>query len=352
MLFAAAALLALAFRIDAPWWDRHVVVPACYLPPPRWLLAGFRVGLAAIAVALAVAARFLRPDWRTAVAIVAALCATELGLRVLESPERKTHHPRLEFLLGTTDPHTGWSFVPSQTLRFGAPGGGPVIDYAVDKEGDRAPVAEFAEDPRAPTMIVAGESIAVGHGLQWRDTFAARAGERLGLQVVNVAEGGYGSDQALLRARNALQRLQRPVLLVSTVLPVQLHRNLDVSRPHMILRDGALVEAPAFAPRILLRELIADRLQILPEWRLREAMRLTRAILDSTAREARERGARPLFVAPIYTPEPELLRELLQGLPHAVVQLDPARIMPWDGHPDAEGARQIADAIVQYVNSP
>lgn len=357
LLFAAALLLYVAFRIDQAWWVRHVVVPACYLPPPGWMLPAFRAALACAALALAGASALVRRPtaagvMRMGAAVVAALAVVELALRVLERPERNTHHPRLEFLLGAADARTGWSFAPRKHLQFGAPGGGPVIDYAVDAHGDRAPSVERVEDPGAPTLIVTGESIAVGHGLQWPATFAAQAGARLGLQVVNVAEGGYGSDQALLRARDALLRLRRPALLVSTVLPVQLHRNLDDSRPHLELRDGALAAAPAFAPRILLRELLADRVQLMPEWRLRKSLALTRAILDATAQEARAHGARPLFVAPVYGAEPELLAELLRGLPAVVVQLDPQRIMPWDGHPDAQGARQIADAIVQYVSSP
>ena len=274
LLAPAALLLAAAGRIDVAWWTRHVVVPACYLPPAAWLLPAFRASLAASGLALAAAALLVRRPTaggfaRVAVAVVAALCVCELLLRVLEKPERNTHHPRLEWLIGAADARTGWSFVPGKQLRFGAPGGGPVVDYAVDAHGDRAPSAVAVEDPHAPAMIVTGESIAVGHGLQWSDTFAARLGAQLGLQVVNVAEGGYGGDQALLRAQDALRRLEHPVLLVSTVLPVQLHRNLDDSRPHLELRDGALVLAPPFAPRLLLRELIADRVQVLPEWRLK-----------------------------------------------------------------------------------
>src|SRR5207253_1007571 len=113
-----------------------------------------------------------------------------------------------------------------------------------------------------------------------------------------------------------------------------------------------LMLVPAFAPRIRLRELIADDLQILPEWRLQKSLPLTRAILAATAQAARDRGARPLFVGVVFGPAPHLLRDMLEGLPHRIVALDPARIMRWDGHPDPQGARQIADAIVQYVNSP
>lgn len=354
---SAAGLLASAVHLDGAWWLRHVVVPACYLPPPPWIHAAVRMGLVLAGLLLALAAVCVGKVTpaaiaRSALAFALALCASEVALRVLERPERRARHPRLEWLLGVDDPRTGWAFVPGSALRFVAPGGGPVIDYAVDAHGDRAPSTGWTEEPFAPTLLVAGESIAVGHGLQWKETFAAQAGARLGLQVVNVAEGGYGSDQALLRAGDALQRLRHPVALVTTVLPVQLHRNLSDARPHLVLRDGSLLLAPAFRPRALLRELISDELQILPEPRLERSLALTRAILEETARLAREHGARPFFLAPVYGPEPELLRELLDGLPHAVVSLDPARIMPWDGHPDAEGARQLADAIVAALQQP
>ena len=351
LLAPASALLVAAAFADRAWWVRHVVVPACYLPPAEWKLAAFRIALASIGLVLAAcafAARSPTPGGvaRVAHSIALGLCAAELGLRLLERPESRTPHPRLEWLLGAPDARTGWSFVPGRTLRFGAPGGGPIVTYDVDAHGDRAPAPDFAEDPAAPTVLVAGESIALGHGLEWKDTFAAQVGERLHAQVVNVAEGGYGSDQAWLRASDALSRLQRPIALVTTVLPVQLHRNLDDARPHLVLRDGALVLAPAFRPRLRLRELIVDELQIMPSWRIANSEALTRAILSRMAEAARAHGARPLFVAPVFGRAPALLRELLAGLPSVTVELDPARIMPWDGHPDARGARQIADAVV------
>ena len=58
----------------------------------------------------------------------------------------------------------------------------------------RAPSQDWIEDPQALTVLITGESTAVGHGLQWEETFAAKLGRTLRLQVVNVAEGGYGGD--------------------------------------------------------------------------------------------------------------------------------------------------------------
>jgi hypothetical protein len=354
---AALGLFAAAAFIDGAFWLRHVVEPACYLPPPPWMHAAARAGLLLAGLLLVAAAVLIKKPTaagavRSALAFLLALVASELALRVLERPERRARHPRIEWMLGAKDPRTGWAFVPGGSLQFGAPGGGPVVEYAVDAHGDRAPSTTWKEDDEAPTLLVTGESIAVGHGLVWQDTFAAQAAARMGLQVVNVAEGGYGSDQALFRARDALQRLRHPVALVSTVLPVQLHRNLNDARPHLELSDGMLVLEPPVRPRILLRELIVDELQFLPEFRLRRSLALTRAILEETARIAREHGARPLFVAPLFGPETALVGEMLEGLPHVIVSIDPARIMPWDGHPDAQGARQIADAVVSELEAP
>src|SRR4051812_26456003 len=119
----AAALLACAALVDAAWWTRHVVVPACYLPPPHWMLPATRIGLAVCGLALAVASlRVRRPSAgdvaRVAFAVLLALPASELALRALDGPESKTPHPRLEWLLGDGDARTGWKFRPNQVLRF------------------------------------------------------------------------------------------------------------------------------------------------------------------------------------------------------------------------------------------
>ena len=44
-------------------------------------------------------------------------------------------------------------------------------------------------------------------------------------------------------------------------------------------------------------------------------------------------------------PEAFVVHALLDDLPHVVVDIDPAHLIPWDGHPDRAGAGQIADAI-------
>jgi len=353
LALCSAALVAFAILADRAWFVRHVAVPAYYLPPSQWTHPGLRlfaVGLAVVvAVAAVVAWRRATPGGvaRVGLALAFSVGAAEVILRFAEKPELETPDPRLEWRLGVADARTGWAFVPRRSLEVTTRGSGRVTRYDVDAHGDRAPSVDFAEDAGAPTLVVAGESISVGQGLAWQDTFGARLGRRLGLQVVNVAEGGYGTDQAYLRARDALQRLARPAALVMTVLPVQLHRNLQDDRPRLVLRNGTLELVPASRSTLRLREIFVNRLPYLSEARLAESLALTRAILEAAARDARERGARPLFVAIGYDakhPEAFAMEPLLAGLPHVTVTLAPERILPWDGHPDSAGAQQIADA--------
>jgi hypothetical protein len=358
LCLCSAALVALTVVTDRAWFVRHVVVPAYYLPPSGWTLPALRLFAAAcagvIAACAVLALRRATPGGisRIGLALALSVCAAEVLLRIVERPELQTPNPRLEWRLGVADARTGWAFVPRRSVEVTTPGSGRVVRYDVDAHGDRAPSVDFVEDPRAPTLVVAGESIAAGHGLAWRDTFAARLGAMLKLQVVNVAEGGYGTDQAFLRGRDALRRLERPVALVMTVLPVQLHRNLQDDRPHLVLRDGTLELAPASGSSLRLREIFVNRLPYLSDARLARSLTLTRAILEATAREARERGARPLFVVPGYDsshPEAFAMMPLLEGLPHVAVTLQPERILPWEGHPDPIGAQQIADAAASAL---
>jgi hypothetical protein len=229
----------------------------------------------------------------------------------------------------------------------------------VDAWGDRAQAPQGAPDPDLPSLVVTGESIAAGHGVAYEETFSALMGKDLGLQVVNVACGGYGSDQALLRLGDALERLQRPSAAVITFVPVMLSRNVQDYRARLALREGALVLVPpadGFFAHLRLRDLLVNEVRYLSDRALRESIQLTAAILRESASAARRRGAEPLFaVVSIGNrrslaehPEGGLLRELFvdQGLPYVLVDVDPAELLPWDGHPDAAAHRRIARELV------
>jgi hypothetical protein len=359
------ALLVLARALDAPWFERHMLLPWYYPWAPAFLPGWFRLATAVAGAALLAACWPLgklaaRATFagcaRVAVAVVLALGASELILRRADRGTTAWRAPKLEFRIGRPDARFGWVMLPSRATVLG-PRERPVL-YAVDGWGDRAASERTLPDPAAPSLVVSGESIAVGHGVAYEDTFPALMGKDLGLQVVNVACGGYGSDQALLRLDDALVRLQRPVAAVTTFVPVMLSRNLQDYRPRLALRQGALTLVPpaeGLFGRLRVRDLLVNEMPYSGEQALRKSMRLTAEILRETARSTRAHGAEPLFAifsigpqrAPDAHPEWWVVRELfvVQGLPYALIDLDPSELLPGDGHPDPAAHRRIATAL-------
>jgi hypothetical protein len=359
------ALLAAAMAMDAAWFERHVALP-CYYPwAPPWLLRNVRFaaalgGAALLAAAwpLARAAARAAPGAaaRVALAVVLALAASEWILRRGGSGAAPWRADKVEFQIGRQDPTFGWVLLPSRATMLGPPQ--LRVRYAIDAWGKRAASERDVPDPERPSLIVSGESIAVGHGVEYEQSFPALMGKDLGLQVVNVACGGYGSDQALLRFDDALARLRRPAAAVVMFLPIMLSRNVHDYRARLALDRGALRLLPpveGFFAQLRLRDLLMNELPYLRERTLRESMRLTAAILRETARVGRARGVDPVFAIvsvgpprPLDAhPEAWVVRELFvdQGLAHAVVDLEAAELLPSDGHPNPAGHRRIAYAL-------
>src|SRR5262245_54714272 len=123
---AGALLVAGAALADRRFFDRHVLLPYYFLRPAslptvvRAVAAGLGVALAAgVGPALAgfVARHRLRPTAggaaRAAVALLAALLASEAILRVAKPPETRAWYPRWEFKVGAPHPRYGWAARPT-----------------------------------------------------------------------------------------------------------------------------------------------------------------------------------------------------------------------------------------------
>jgi hypothetical protein len=86
-------------------------------------------------------------------------------------------------------------------------------------------------------------------------------------------------------------------------------------------------------------------------------MRLTREVLRATATMARAHGATPFILVPQFghddARDQALRRSIFDGtgLSYAFVEIDPAWRIPWDRHPDARGARRIADAVATALRA-
>lgn len=369
-----SALIGAAIFANRRWFDRHVFLPFFFLRPV-WITIPLRIGLATAGVAVwgtfhsdrrpsADEKRRSRPPsfrgaaaLRGALALAMAGAAAEGILRWTKPIPDGPGYRQYELRVGRRDPLFGWTARPSQTTTLvfqGRP-----YSYAVNAWGFRAPRQTDEPDPSQPTLIVAGESIASGYGLDFDDTFAARCGRRLGLQVMDVAEGGYGVDQAYLRLDAALARTARPAIALMIVVPVYLGRALRDDRPRLILDDGGapqwVPEASGFVARLRLRDLVHNRIPYLGDEKLRRALALVRQLLVASARDARAHGALPLFVVPSHGPDRPLaahdeawiVQALLAdaALPFVLVDLDASMTFPGDGHPNARGSEKIAAAV-------
>ena len=361
---SGAALLLLAHAVDGRWFERHVLLPWYYPWAPSWT-GDARIGAAVCGALLVVGAwplgravvRSTFAGWlRVALAVVLGLGTSELVLRLKEHGTAYWRSLKLEFQFGRADPRYGWVLLPSRTTVLGPPE--RRTSYAIDAWGDRSASDAGAPDPELPSLVVSGESIAVGHGVAYEQTFAARMGKDLGLQVVNVACGGYGSDQAYARLEDAVGRLQRPTAVITTFVPVMLSRNVQDYRTRLVLRDGALQLVPAaagFLAGLRLRDLFVNELPYMSEARLRDSMQLTAAVLRETEGTARAHGAEHLFALFSIGPQRELddhaeapiVRSLFvdQGLPFALIDVERSELIMHDGHPGPEAHHRIARVL-------
>lgn len=381
-VIAACALILLAERADLAWFERHFM--HSYLVPRehyayKVMLA--RVFCAGLGLLLLVRGRTLLCGRITAwllrrtggarrgaagrIALVL-LAATLLFEGVLRHTERRLErmretNPPLELRLGAAHPRYGWLPTPSRSTV--APLEGRDIEYSFNAQSVRTERPDDLIDPRRPTVLFTGESIGVGHGLRYPETYAAQVGAMLGVQVVNLSVGGYACDQAYLRLADALPRYERPVAVVTLFLPALLDRTLRDYRPHLALADSGelrlLPPAEGVWASLRLRKFLRNVIPYHSDRQNQAMLDLVGTIFAETARQAREKGAAPLFLIPSLGPErplrahPEawIIRELFEArkLPYVLVDLDPQWTFPHDHHPDPRAARKMAEAIVQAL---
>jgi hypothetical protein len=243
------------------------------------------------------------------------------------------------------DPRMGWTFVPARTGRKAI--GGRVVEYSFDRAGYRVRRVDEPVDRSQPAILFVGESVMFGEGLTWEESVPAQVGAMTGIQSANLAVHGFSSDQAYLRLQTELPGFHRPVAVVSLFMTALFGRNLDDDRPHL---GPGLVWLPAEQHGRL-----ASLATLLVPYRTDETVErgiaMTRDVLGATVRLARARGATPLIAVPHFGVEEEAERTLRRrildetGLPYVWIQIDEAWRLPWDRHPNARAAREIAAAI-------
>jgi hypothetical protein len=360
-------LLVTTFRIDRGWIDRHVTLPN----GPPGTNEAWKAGIRGLLILAALVVLRLRPALVTLVSTsslagltrstvpvllaIAASVVTVEGLLRWRPPE--VLRGRTVYPYGAPHPRYGWTGQPSSTTTAKVSGRDIVV--AFNREGLRVRNQDDEPDPARPTILFTGESIALGYGLDYAETYPALIAERRGVQCVNLAGAAYGNDQAYLRLSDAMPRFERLLATVTVFIPLQLGRNLHDDRPRLVLRPtGELALVPAstdFLSRLRIRRLW-NGLPYLGDRAIDRTLTLTSAILREASNRTRARGAVPLFVVPVHGvkrplgehPEAWILRALFvrQELPFLLVDLPPDQLLEGDYHPGARGAETIATAIL------
>ena len=354
---AAIGLILFAAMADRAWLDRHLL-PHMFLQRSEQLLwwiversIAFAVGLALLIpvrrrVGLAFRAGrggdLVLNLLLSMLAIAMALLASEIVLRTANWA-RVERWALSEEPLRQADPMLGWANIPARVGidHFGMRD----IRYAIDANGRRIADPGHPLDPGRPSILFTGESIMFGFRLNWAETAAARIEKSTGLQSVDIAVNGYGTDQELMRLRQELPGFPRPVAVVALFAPTLLERSLDSHRPYL---DAAL-RWHAARPAWRLERVFKNVLLYHSTARIDDGIARAHASLAAIVATARARGAVPVILVPEFAPEPAAERRLreriLAGLPYVRVELDRRWSIAGDGHPDARANRAMADAL-------
>jgi hypothetical protein len=361
-----AAILVTAYRIDRQWISRHVTL---LNGPPFSDEAWSTGGRGLLVVLAAVVVLGLRPAlislvskgslvglarWTVPVLLaIAAAAVTVEGILDWVQPKALRGYPQYS----APHPRYGWTGPPSSSTPVRVSGRDTLL--AFNREGMRVRNQGDEPDPALPTILFTGESIALGFGLEYAETYPELIAARRAVQSVNLAAAAYGTDQAHLRLVDAMPRFERLVATVTLFIPLQLSRNLQTDRPRLVLGPTGELEltgaATDFLSRLRIRRLWSG-LPYLGDRDIDRTLALTSAMLRETSVRTRARGGTPLFVIPSRGPKRSLdehleawiVRALFvrQGLPYILVDIPPDEFLKDDFHPGPRGDQTIAAAIL------
>jgi hypothetical protein len=362
---AGVTLLLLILAADQAWVDRHFL-PDFFSPHRTFVLYTTiaRVLVVTVALALLLGARpklgrlaakippvrLLTDIASLLVAVLLALLTSELVLRRI-SPRATMERPLKEEPRRQRNARLGWVFVPLHT--GGDNIGGRSVQYAFDAAGYRVRAANQPVDHSVPTILFTGESVMMGHALNWEETIPAQVESLTHVQSANLAVGGYATDQAFLHLQSEIPRFPRAIAVVTIFMPTLFDRNLMDDRPHL---DADLTWHPAYQRW----QLVSIAKWLVPyrgDAAIERGIVTTRNVLRATVQLTQAHGAVPLIIVPQFEQEGPIERGLRERilaeprLPYVSIVLNPAWRVRGDGHPDPRAAHAIAEQIANYLES-
>ncbi|MHC4267339.1 MAG: SGNH/GDSL hydrolase family protein [Planctomycetota bacterium] len=118
--------------------------------------------------------------------------------------------------------------------------------YNINNSGYRGKVYDKSRTPNTFRIVVLGDSVGFGWGVQDDETFSALLDKRLpGVEVINLSVAGYSTDQELLLLKKEGLSYQPDLVIVqmtrNDLTEIQLPFVYERSKPFFILQNGNLV---------------------------------------------------------------------------------------------------------------
>lgn len=138
------------------------------------------------------------------IGILISLIILEVGLNLLNYPYVGCDSITSvsEKRLGKYDPNLGWGYKEyNSNIENG-------IEYIFNEEGYRSDNKDSKTDFSKPIVIIVGNSVIFGHGINFNETFGYRLQSKLGdkYQVINMAVQGYGLDQVYIKLEKVIKK--------------------------------------------------------------------------------------------------------------------------------------------------
>lgn len=159
------------------------------------------------------------------------LLTGELYLIYIGYPEHncKTHPRASAEPIVRFDSDLGWSYIKKIT------GKSDGVFYLFNQEGYRTDTIKKKTDFSKPIILIVGDSMLFGHGLNFSNTFGYKLSKALDnkFEVLNFAVQGFGTDQMFLMLKRIFP-IYKPDIVIADYIDEHLMRNVNIDRREII----------------------------------------------------------------------------------------------------------------------